>query len=206
MNKNIKAVVFDFGGVIELHEGGSVLKDIAEHIGVPYADFRAVYWQHNHLTNVQNIPWDEMILNVVSFFTKSKEEEEWVKEIVRTRALRRNLNTELLSYFPKLKKLGLKTGIFSNANSVLRERLKDYGLLDLPDVLVISGEIGFQKPHKEAFQVLFEKLRLRPEEVIFVDDTPKSLEKADEIGYIPILFKSNEQLKTDLRKLGAEIN
>src|SRR3989338_1647589 len=132
-NKNIKAVAFDFFGVIELFEGGG-------------------------------------------------------------------LNTELLSYLPRLKKLGVKTGIFSNANSILRERLKELDLLEVPDVLVISGEIGHQKPHKEAFQVLFEKLELQPEEVVFVDDTPRSLEKADEIGYIPILYKNNEQLKTDLKE------
>jgi len=79
-------------------------------------------------------------------------------------------------------------------------------LLGLPDVLVISGEIGFQKPHKEAFQILFEKLKLQPEEVVFIDDTPRSLEKADEIGYIPILFKNNEQLKADLRSMGINLN
>ena len=137
-NKSIKAVAFDFFGVVELFEGGG-------------------------------------------------------------------LNTELLSYLPQLKKLGLKTGIFSNANSILRERLRELDLLDVSDILVISGEIGFQKPHKEAFQVLFEKLELKPEEVVFVDDSPENLRKADEIGYIPILYKSNEQLKADLKALGIEV-
>ena len=137
-NKSIKAVAFDFFGVVELFEGGG-------------------------------------------------------------------LNTELLSYLPQLKKLGLKTGIFSNANSILRERLRELDLLDVSDILVISGEIGFQKPHKEAFQVLFEKLELKPEEVVFVDDSPENLKKADEIGYIPILYKSNEQLKADLKALGIEV-
>ena len=147
-----------------------------------------------------------MILRVAGFFTKSKEKAEGVKEIVRIGALNRNINAELLLFFPQLKKLGLKTGIFSNSNSILRGRLKEYGLLGLPDVLVISGEIGFQKPHKEAFQILFEKLKLQPEEVVFIDDTPRSLEKADEIGYIPILFKNNEQLKADLRSMGINLN
>lgn len=137
-HKNIRAVVFDFFGVIELIEGG-------------------------------------------------------------------NLNTELVSYFPQLQKLGLKTGIFSNSDSFLRERLKELDLLDVADVIVISGEIGFQKPHKEAFQVLFEKLQLQPGEVVFVDDSPENLRKADEIGYIPILYKNNEQLKIDLKALGIGI-
>ena len=83
--------------------------------------------------------------------------------------------------------------------------MKELGLLDLPDVLVLSGDIGHQKPHKEAFQILFEKLNLSPEEVVFIDDTPRSLEKAGEIGYIPILFKNNEQLKTDLKDMGIDL-
>jgi len=203
---NIKAVVFDFGGVIELYEGGKPVQTIAEYLGVPYADFRSVFFQHNHLANVQNLPYEDVILKVVSFFTKSKEKAEGVKEIVRLKALDRNINAELLSFFPKLKDLGLKTGIFSNSNSILRERLKELGLLELADVLIISGDIGFQKPDKEAFQVLFEKLNLLPEEVVFIDDTPRSLEKADEIGYIPILFKNNEQLKEELRGMGISLS
>ncbi len=66
----------------------------------------------------------------------------------------------------------------------------------------ISGEIGFQKPHKEAFEVLFTRLGVRSNETVFIDDSPKSLEKAKEIGYIPVLYKNNDQLKTDLSKLG----
>ncbi|MDO8481554.1 MAG: HAD-IA family hydrolase [bacterium] len=206
MNKksgnNIKAVVFDFGGVIELYEGGTMLSAIAQYLGVSAADFRSVYFQHNHLSNVKNLSWEDMILTVVSVFTKDKTKEDEVRKIIQDRASQRRVNTELLSFFPQLKKLGLKTGIFSNANSALRERLKELCLLELPDVLVLSGDIGHQKPHKEAFQVLFEKLGLKPEEVVFIDDTPRSLEKAGEIGYIPILFKNNEQLKADLGDLG----
>lgn len=204
-NTNIKAVVFDFGGVIELYEGGGLLPAIAAHLGVSIGDFRTVYFQHNHLANVGNITWEDMLLKVVSVFNIDKANEHEVRKIIRDKALQRSTNNELLSYFPQLKKLGLKTGIFSNSNSLLREHLKTLGLLELPDVLLISGDIGYQKPHKEAFQVLFEKLNLPPEEVVFIDDTPRSLEKADEIGYIPILFKNNEQLKADLKGLGINL-
>ena len=115
------------------------------------------------------------------------------------------LNEELLRSFPRLKARGLKIGIFSNADSFLRERLKEFGLLDTADALVISGEIGHKKPHQEAFQALFEKLALKPNEVVFIDDSPENLAKAGEIGYIPILFKDNVQLRTDLAALGTSL-
>jgi|SRR3989338_900453 len=204
-NKKIKAVVFDFGGVIELNEGGNILKSIAELLDVPIDDFRNVYFQHNHLANVENMSWGEMIIKVVSVFDNSKEKKAQVISMLKDRSSKNKINTELLSLFSVLRRQGLKVGILSNASSKLRERLNTEGIAKLVDEIVISGEIGFQKPHKEAFELLFEKLKLRPGEVIFVDDTTKSLEKAHEIGYIPVLFKSNVQLKIDLRKFGIAL-
>lgn len=79
------------------------------------------------------------------------------------------------------------------------------GILKLVDEVVISGEIGFQKPYTEAFDVVFQKLGVLPQEVIFIDDAPKSLEKAVEIGYTPILFLGNDKLKKDLSELGISL-
>ncbi|MCR4311525.1 MAG: HAD-IA family hydrolase [Candidatus Taylorbacteria bacterium] len=199
----IKAVAFDYGDVIELHEGGGVLTSTAELLGVPVDEFRKVYFEHNHLANVNNLNWYEMFNKVLSTFNVNKEKEKEILSMLEERNSKRKINIDLVAMFPKLRQLGFKVGILSNSASGLRKRLNQNGIAELADVIVISGEIGFQKPHKEAFQVLFEKLNLKPEEVIFVDDTSKSLEKAHEIGYVPILFKNNEQLKADLITAGV---
>lgn len=72
---------------------------------------------------------------------------------------------------------------------------------DLFDVVVISAEVGCQKPQPEIFDILFKKLDLKPSEVIFIDDTLKSLEGADKIGYIPVLYKDNKTLKSELSSI-----
>lgn len=200
-HSTIRAIVFDFGGVIELSEGGHLLKDIAEAIGIPIVDFKGEYFKHNHLSNVENLDWEDMILKVVSVFDGSEETKNKVLAIINEYQSQRKINVELVAMFPKLKQQGFKIAIFSNHTSKLRDKLKGNGILDLVDEVVVSGEIGFQKPHKEAFDCLFEILKVQPHEVVFIDDSPKSLEKAGEIGYIPILFKNNEQLKTDLSNL-----
>lgn len=198
----IKAVVFDFGGVIELYEGGRISRKFAEVLEVDYDKFKAVYFEHNHLSNVGNLKWEEMVLKVASVFDKSKEKEAQIKAIIQENHSKLKINSELLTFFKILRQQGLKVAIFSNATSKLRKRLVKEDIAGLVDEIVISGEIGHQKPNKEAFQILFEKLGCRPEEVIFIDDTKKSLEKASEIGYIPILFKNNELLKVDLYSHG----
>jgi putative hydrolase of the HAD superfamily len=204
MNKNIKAVCFDFGGVIELN-GRDIIKDIAELLGIPLIKLREEYFKHNHLTNVGNMSWEDMVIKIVSIFDNTQKTKETVLAMIEKFQSAKKINSDLVAIFPMLQQQGLKVAIFSNNNSGLREKLTENGIIKLVDEVIISSEIGFQKPHKEAFQVLFEKLGVRPEEVVFVDDTPKSLEKADEIGYTPILFKNNEQLKADLQNLGIKL-
>ena len=99
----------------------------------------------------------------------------------------------------------MKLAVLSNHTSSLRARMAKNGTEKYFDAIIISGEIGYQKPSKEAFEVVFSKLDVKPSEAIFIDDTPRSLEYADEVGYTPILFENNEQLKSDLIGLGIEI-
>ncbi len=198
----IKAVVFDYGGVIEINESGNVLNVIAQLINIPMPTLRNEYQKYNHLHNVENWQWNDVIVKVVSTFDPSEKMKQQVLSLMENHYLKRKINLELLNLFPILKNQGLKVAIFSNNNLKLRKDVEKNGILKLVDELVVSAEIGHQKPHKEAFRILFEKLKLVPQEVIFIDDTPRSLEKAGEIGYVPILFKNNDQLKDELRKMG----
>ena len=183
----------------------NILEQIADMIGVSSDDFKKAYWGHNALSNVKNTPWEDMIEKVVQVFDPRAETEARIRKFVRDYEASRTTNKDLIDLFPQFHALGLKVGILSNATTQLRKWLEDEGIAPLVDAVIISGEIGYQKPHKKAFDVLFERLGLAPGQVVFVDDSPKSLEKADEIGYIPILFKNNEQLRNDLKKLGIAL-
>jgi HAD superfamily hydrolase (TIGR01549 family) len=208
MNDRIKAIVFDVGGVLRWNgeEGMNVLERIADMIGVPSDEFKKEYWERNQLSNVENMPWEDLITKVVKVFDPTFETEKRVRKFVEDYEASRTTNKDLVDLFPKFHALGLKIGILSNATTQLRKWLEDEEIAPLVDVIIISAEIGYQKPHKEAFDILFKRLGLAPAEVVFVDDSAKSLEKAGEIGYIPILFKDNQQLKDDLEKLGIIFN
>ena len=205
MHEKYKAVVFDFGGVIEITPAGNPLKTVTDIVGISIEDFHKEYFKHNHLSNVDGLPWEETVAVVVSHLTDSEEIIERSRQIILDHIASRRINQELVDFFPILRKQGYKVAIFSNYSAQLRQHLIDKNIMDLIDEAVISGEIGFQKPSKEAFAILFQKLNLLPEEVIFIDDAPKSLETAGEIGYIPILYLGNDKLEKDLRGLGIEL-
>lgn len=205
MDNKYKAVVFDFGGVIEITPDGNPLKKVAEVVGISIDDFHKEYFKHNHLSNVDGLPWEETVAIVVSHLTNSQDTIQQSRQIILDHIASRKINNELVDFFPILRQQGFKVGIFSNNTAQLRQQLIDKNIIELVDEVVISAEIGHQKPNKEAFAVLFHKLNLQPEEVIFIDDAPKSLETAGEIGYIPILFQGNGRLREDLKGLGISL-
>lgn len=207
IERGIKAVVFDYGGVIELTpgSGGGVLRAIAASLSVPFETFQKEYFKRNHLSNVGNISWDDVLLQVVAVFDDRKEAGDRALFILEDFRSRLQINEELVSFFPILRQQGFKVGIFSNYRESLRGRLREQGILEQIDEVVVSGEIGFQKPQEETFKALFKVLKVLPEEVVFIDDTPRSLETADAIGYIPILFRDNAQLFGELQKLGITV-
>lgn len=198
----IKAVVFDFGGVIHTWGTGDINQELADAINIPLHVFKEEYFKVNHRSNVQNIPREEMILEIVRHFTDEEKVQEDALSILRKYMSMTTTNTELLALIPIIRRR-FKTAILSNATSDLRVTLQSLKIENLFDEIVISSEIGYQKPHKEAFDIVFKRLGVLPQETIFIDDSEKSLEKAEEIGYTAILFKNNTQLKKDLEKLGV---
>ena len=53
---------------------------------------------------------------------------------------------------------------------------------------IVSGEVHMRKPDKEIFLHTLERLKAKPDECIFVDNSVKNLLAAEEIGIHTILF------------------
>jgi putative hydrolase of the HAD superfamily len=93
---------------------------------------------------------------------------------------------------------GLKTALLSNSWSVAHY---DRKMLDeLFDVAVISGEVGMHKPEREIYELTVEKLGVEPSECVFIDDLRENCEGAESIGMTAIRHRhpgeTIERLKT----------
>lgn len=148
------------------------MADISEATGIPLDELKEKYFEHNHLSSVGNKLWGEMMMGVVESFGVSEEIKNKIPQLIETFRKNKKINEGLLDMLKALKKQNFKVAIFSNNTSGLREKLIRKGIIDLVDDAVISVEIGFQKPHEKAFDVLFRRLGVKPEEVVFIDDTP----------------------------------
>jgi HAD superfamily hydrolase (TIGR01509 family) len=58
------------------------------------------------------------------------------------------------------------------------------------------------KPEKEIYIYTLEKNSLKPEDVVFIDDSQKNVDGGKKVGIDSILFQNTDQLRQDLKKFG----
>lgn len=68
-----------------------------------------------------------------------------------------------------------------------------------------SHEMGSRKPEPEIFLKVLKKIKMKPEETVFIDDVQKFLDGAKSVGMNTILFGNREKLVRDLKKMNVKI-
>jgi epoxide hydrolase-like predicted phosphatase len=109
-------------------------------------------------------------------------------------------NTELLDFARSLKP-NYKTGILSDAWADARESMRSVINTDLFDVVVFSAEEGVLKPDPTLFQRAVERLGVKPEEAIFLDDRESNVQGAEAFGMHGVHFTETNKAIEDIRNL-----
>lgn len=97
-----------------------------------------------------------------------------------------------LPMLESLKKDGYKVGLITNGGHALQYKKLDLtGLLYVFDEIIVSGDVMIEKPDKEIFLMMCEKLGVEPGECVYVGDNPKNdIGGAKKAGYHTIWIKS----------------
>ena len=84
---------------------------------------------------------------------------------------------------------GVATAVLSNSwGTGGYDPYAGYDLAGLFDVVVISDQVGLRKPEPPVYELTAAKLGLRPEDCVFVDDTPANLATARQLGMATVHF------------------
>lgn len=85
--------------------------------------------------------------------------------------------------------------LLSNTNAIHKKfGWEKFEFLKHFDKLFLSYELGYLKPEKEIYQKVLEKIKIKPEEILYVDDIKEFVEAAKECGWNAYHFTSNENL------------
>lgn len=112
------------------------------------------------------------------------------------------LNPRMLALLKRLRST-YKLAIISNDSSRAAMERK-FRLSRLVDLLVFDDEEGVSKPDTRIYQRTLERLAVRPEETIFVDDKAENVEAARHLGMRAIHFQNARQLVAEIEAKIAE--
>jgi putative hydrolase of the HAD superfamily len=204
----IKAIGFDWGGVILQTPGPSFNEAAATFLGVEKDVFRRAYFLHNHMVNKGENMKDydeaiEMWSAILSEIGKLDALEGFMGFVKnRPKGL---VSLEMIELLKLLRLKGWKLGLFSNNSIEAAEEFRRHGYDQYFDATLFSAEVDCMKPEPEAFMKLATALNVSVSELVFIDDSERSLSTAVEVGYIPVLFKSKASLVDQLASLGIVI-
>jgi putative hydrolase of the HAD superfamily len=109
-------------------------------------------------------------------------------------------NTKLFDFIRSLRP-DYKTGILSDAWADARESMEDVINEDLFDAIVFSAEEGLQKPHPELFQRALDRLGVKPETAILLDDRETNVQGAQEFGIHGVHFTETNKAIEEIKGL-----
>lgn len=107
-------------------------------------------------------------------------------------------NATLLSYIRDTIAPTYKVGFLSNAGANWLNDIFEPWQVSLFDEVLLSYQIGAIKPDAIMYTTIATRLGVLPEECIFIDDQPRYVQGAIDVGMAAIHYKDNKQLLLEL--------
>jgi putative hydrolase of the HAD superfamily len=194
----IKAVIFDWGGVLIENPTEGILRYSREVLKIGTGCMLGAYRK------------------LIPYFQEGKiTEEEFWKGVRRRTGAKGGMPVSLWleafehAYVEKkdvfevaraLHGRGCRTGILSNTEKSARP-VMDRDSYRIFDPVVLSWQVGSAKPQRRIFEVLIESVALPPEEILLVDDVEANIAAAKNLGLQGLLFTNAQALRKDLEQL-----
>lgn len=200
--KNIRFIIFDYGGVIAPK---ALTRELSKKLSKKTGKDEELI----HKALKKKLKKFELGKIKCSVFWSEFSERTEIK-ITEIRDILFNIikpKKEMLHFLSELKnrkqyKLIL---LSNNIRDISRHLVRNYAMKKYFDRLFFSCYIGKMKPKKAIYKYVLKKLGASPHEVVFIDDKEKNIVGAESVGICGVLFRNLEQLKKDLRNLGIKI-
>jgi putative hydrolase of the HAD superfamily len=202
----IKAVLFDYDGVLTLDKSGSysICKYISQNADVDYELFSTEYKKYNDDLLIGKVTheqiWNQLCKNVNKNISIK-----YLFDSYRNTPM----NLKMIELVKRVKKNN-KTGLITdNKQDRIDAAKSDYKLEQLFDVITVSAEIGSQKSKESIFNKTVTPLGVKYDECVFIDNQESNLVIPNKIGMKTIFYDHKEnnikRLVTELKLLNIEI-
>ncbi len=193
----IEAVIWDVGGVLLPHAGSAPGRDRwRQRFGLSIDDFHSRVWASMGSCGEAEI--DTITRRLAAEFALSR---------VDATALLHDYHShwqpdrELLEFAASLRGT-VAIGVLANAAAAARWGFEALMQLHvIADDIVISAEIGIDKPDRRAYEIALQRLDRNAEHCVFVDDRLDNIQAAERVGMTGLIHKDRESTIKALRRL-----
>jgi putative hydrolase of the HAD superfamily len=196
----IRAVVFDYGAVICRLPSLDEWTEFADAAELPVPEFIRLYPRSRER-------YDRGLVRAAGFWREfaALAGREYDGEAIRRLAeidirVWSHVDPEVIALARTLQRRGVVTGILSNMQPDLLERIRERSeWIDAFDVQVFSCEIGFVKPERRIYDYLLRQLHVDAGDVLFVDDVSDNVDAARAAGLQAEVFSSIADVRRAVR-------
>lgn len=180
-NKKNKLILFDWGGIVENHEGeaGTFVAWVRflRKVGISDLNDLGEYSisDKKNLKDMENV-----YLDLKQRFNLQVSFQEFLSEYKNT--FRDIDYFKDVSEYEKSLKDKCFIGILSNLCIMDKERIDKQLNLDEYDYVFLSYELGMRKPNKEIYKYVINHVPFEKENILFLDDAIKNIDAALNVG------------------------
>jgi epoxide hydrolase-like predicted phosphatase len=200
--EGIKAVIFDWGGVLSPLAFAKLTPRFEERMGLPEGTIGRTLW---------GLAWKEFETGAISREEYDRRvgeglglpDQEAVHEFYRAFFAHDILDPQIVQAVRALRgryKVAMLTNAFPDHADLLRERY-DYDPLEEYDVYVNSALVKLAKPDPAIYRLTLEQLGVEPGEAIFLDDQVRNTDASSELGIHSITYTDPENGLAELAAL-----
>lgn len=195
----IKAIIFDWGGVIGKDLSPSIYSDMSKINRMSPELMKESIKEEQKLFQTGKIVDVEFWKRIGSKLCIEPKTVEniWINAFKE----KAKIDSDVENIITDLNAKGYKLAILSNMIKPFGRSNGEKRFYKLFSAVIFSHEAGMRKPDEEIYIHASEKLGVEPDECIFIDDKERNLLPAEKIGMKTILFKNAEQLKKDLSRI-----
>lgn len=198
----IKAIVFDWGGVLIDYPISASISYCAELLNVDKELFERIFKQYVTMFQKGEITEDLLWKNISK---KLKIQKPTTSSLCREAFHNVYIpKKEMFQLAANLKKNGYKIGFLSNTELPMMKYFKEQHY-DMFDVAVFSCVEGSVKPERRIYEILIQRLDIKASEIVLIDDIKEYIKVAQDIGMKGILFENPQQVKRELTAFGVRI-
>lgn len=198
----IKAIVFDWGGVLIDNPVPGIIAHCSKTLGTSGTEFwKAVRKFEEPFMKgeaSEGAFWEDVCSELG--VQKPAERSLWGDAFRKAYSPKK----EMFSLASSLRKNGYKIGFLSNTEMPAMEYFHEQGY-DMFDALVFSCAEGMMKPERRIYELMLKRIGLPPKETVFIDDREEYINGAKKVGINTILFKNVDQVKEELASFSVKI-